>query len=53
MYEQDALLPQDLKFHIQDNRKVIEKGETDKDNYQYTLSKTLLRGNILRLSIKY
>ena len=42
MYVRDALLPQDLKFHTYDNRRVIEQTETDKKNYQYILTKKLI-----------
>ena len=42
MYGRDAILPQDLKFHTYDNRRVIEQTETDKKNYQYILTKKLI-----------
>jgi transposase InsO family protein len=41
MNGRDAILPQDLKFHTYDNRRTIEQIETDKQNYQYILTKQL------------
>ena len=43
MYGRDALLPQDLKFHVHDNRRIIGQDDSNIENYQYTLSKTLQR----------
>jgi transposase InsO family protein len=41
MYGRDALLPQDLKLQVHDNRRLIDPADTDISNYQYILTKTL------------
>ena len=41
MYGRAALLPQDLKLQVHDNRRLIDPADTDISNYQYILTKTL------------
>jgi transposase InsO family protein len=52
MYGRDALLPQDLKFHVHDNRRIIGQEDSNIENYQYTLSKTLQRESLKLLENK-
>jgi hypothetical protein len=40
MYGRDALLPQDLKLQVHDNRRLIDPADTDISNYQYILTKS-------------
>jgi hypothetical protein len=40
MYGRAALLPQDLKLQVHDNRRLIDPADTDISNYQYILTKS-------------